>query len=52
MPDESSAEFLARLRKKAHNHKEELSSVEEVFLEVVEKSEEGAILGQGRGSKL
>lgn len=52
MTKESSMDFLARLRAKARDNKEELSCAEQVFLKVADESEEEAILGQGTGSKL
>ena len=50
--EESPKKFLTRLRKKAQEHKDELSFTEEIFLEVVNKSEEEGISGEGSGSKL
>lgn len=50
--EETPNEFIARLRKKARDHKDELFFAEEIFLEVVHKSEEEAVLGPGKGSKL
>ena len=50
--EESPKQFLARLRAKAKEHKEELTYIEEIFLEVVIKSEEEAVSGEGSGSKL
>ena len=52
LTEESPKEFLARLRKKAKDHKAELSFTEEIFLEVMDKSEGEAVLGGGSGSKL
>lgn len=52
MTNEGPVDFLARLRKKAKEHKDKLSPAEEVFLEVVGKSDEKAVLGQGDGTKL
>lgn len=45
---ENPVEFLKRLRKKP---KEKLSCAEEAFLEVADKSDKAAILGQGSGTK-
>ena len=52
MYNESPTEFLIRLRKKAQDHPDKLSSVEEIFLEVVDKSDKKAVLGEGDGTKL
>ena len=47
--NEGPAGFLKRLRKKP---KEELSYAEVVFLEVADKADKEAVLGQGSGTKL
>lgn len=51
-PEEGPKDFIARLRTKARDHKEELSYIEEIYLEIADKFEEEAILGCGGGSKL
>ena len=52
MSNESSIEFLSRLRKKAKKHKDELSYAEETYLKVLDKADEEAVLGEGSGTKL
>lgn len=52
MTEETSKQFLARLRDKARNHKDALSYTEEVFLETMDKLEGEAVLGEGSGTKL